>query len=189
LLARPGAPDYHLEVRILLQALLLAAAGAGAGLVLNPLSPRPARLTEPVRSAAEAAAVCKLPGAGPVAPRIGVGEAVPMCIACTAAFVDARTAGEYAAGHVSGAIHVAPGQLPLEALLHLEKFRTVVVYDGDLAAPQAEAVAGLLRARGMTDVRVLGGSWPAWLAAGAPGESGACGSCAPAAPRLQGLGP
>jgi len=173
-------------MRILAQALVLATVGAGAGLALNPLSPRPARLAE-LRTAAEATASCKLPGSGAVAPRIGVSEAVPLCIACTAAFVDARTAAEYAAGHVSGAVHVAPGELPLEALLHLEKFRTVVVYDGDPSAAQAEAVAGLLRARGMTDVRVLGGSWPAWLAAGAPGESGACGTCAPAAIRLQGL--
>ncbi len=68
-------------MRLLLQALLLAAAGAAAGLALNPLSPRPARLSAPVRSAAEAAGSCQLPGAGPVAPRITVGEAAPMCLA------------------------------------------------------------------------------------------------------------
>jgi rhodanese-related sulfurtransferase len=186
LLAPPPDAHYHPPVRILLQALLLAAAGAGMGLALNPLTPRPARLSAPVRSAAEATAACLLPGAGPVAPRIAVGEAAPLCIACTAGFVDARSAAEYAAGHVSGAIHLAPGEPPLAALLYLERFRTVVVYDGDPFGAQAEAVAGLLRSRGMADVRVLSGSWPAWLAAGAPGESGPCDSCAAASSRRSG---
>jgi len=164
-------------VRLLLQALALSAAGAAAGLAMNVASPRPARLSEPVRSAAEAAGACKLPDAAAVTPRISVQQAIPLCIACSAAFVDARSAVEFAAGHVSGAIHVPPGPVPLSALLHLERFRTVVVYDGEPGAPQAEAVAAALRDRGMTDVRVLAGSWSAWQAAGAPGESGPCQSC------------
>lgn len=183
-LAPRADPHYHPRVRLLLQALLLAAAGAAAGLALNPLSPHPARLSEPVRSAAEAAGSCQLPGAGPVAPRISVGEAAPMCLACSAGFVDARSAAEFAAGHVPGAIHLAPGEPPTAALLRLEKFRTVVVYDGDPFSAQAEAVAGVLRGRGLTDVRVLAGSWPAWAAAGAPGESGPCPGCGVASSRL-----
>jgi len=164
-------------VRVLLQALALAAAGAAAGLAMNAASPKPARLSEPVRSWAEAAGACKLPGAAGVAPRISVQEAAPLCIACSAAFVDARSAVEFAGGHVSGAIHLPPGPVPLPALLHLERFRTVVVYDGDPGSAQAEAVAAALRERGMTDVRVLAGSWNAWQAAGAPGESGPCATC------------
>lgn len=164
-------------MRVLLQSLALTAAGAALGLAMNAASPRPARLSEPVRSAAELAGACKLPGAAGVAPRISVQEATPLCIACSAAFVDARTAAEFAAGHVVGAIHVPPGPVPLQALLHLERFRTVVVYDGDPGSAQAEAVAAALRERGMTDVRILAGSWLAWQAAGAPGESGPCATC------------
>lgn len=164
-------------MHLLLQALALTAAGAAAGLVMNTLSPRPARLSEPVRSAAEVAGACTLPGAAGVAPRISVPAAVPLCVACSAAFVDARSAVDFAAGHISGAVHVPPGPVPLQALLHLERFRTVVVYDGDPGGAQAEAVAGALRERGMTDVRVLAGTWTDWMAAGAPGESGPCGAC------------
>lgn len=178
MLARLPAPHYHPRVRTLLQALALTAAGAAAGLAMNAASPRPARLNEPVRSAAEAAGACKIPGATGLAPRISVQEAAPLCIACSAGFVDARSAVEFAAGHVSGAVHLPPGPVPLQALLHLERFRTVVVYDGDAeAARAAETVAAALRERGMTDVRVLAGSWNAWMAAGAPGESGPCGTC------------
>jgi rhodanese-related sulfurtransferase len=186
LLAALPDPHYHPEVRLALQTALLAAAGSLAGLGMNLASPRPVRLFEPVRPAAEVAGVCKLPGAAATLPRIPVGVASPMCTACTAAFVDARGAAEYAAGHVSGAVHAPPGPLAPELLRRLEAFRTVVVYDGDPASGLADAVAVGLRERGLVDVRVLDGSWPAWIAAGAPGESGPCAACATsgvAAPR------
>jgi 3-mercaptopyruvate sulfurtransferase SseA len=165
-------------VRIAGQALSLSLAGALLGFAANALSRQPARLGQPVRSAAEQAGACLLPGARTLLPRISVQEATPMCLACSAGFVDARPAGEYAAGHVSGAVHVPPGEITLAALLQLERFRTVVVYDGDPTGGGAEAVASSLRARGMTDVRILAGAWPAWLAAGGPGESGPCAACA-----------
>jgi rhodanese-related sulfurtransferase len=171
-------------VRLPLQATLLAAAGAALGLGGNLLSPRPVRLLEPVRAAAEEAGICKLPGGPGLTPRIPVTAAAPMCVACSAGFVDARSATEYAAGHVSGAVHLPQGAAPLEILLRLESFRTVVVYDGDPGSGLADAVAATLRGRGLVDVRVLDGAWPAWLAAGAPGESGPCAACGPPGPRL-----
>jgi len=161
----------------LARSLLLSAAGLAAGLAANGLSPRPARLSEPVRSAAEEAGACRVPERTSLVPRISVQDAAPMCVACSAGFVDARSAAEYGAGHVSGALHLAPGEVPLTALLELERFRTVVVYDGDPFSGRAEEVAQALRRRGLMDVRILAGAWPAWLAAGAPGESGACASC------------
>jgi len=163
---------------ILARALLLSAVGLATGLAANALSPRPAPLSEPVRSAAEEAGACRIPERTSLVPRISVEEAAPLCVACSAGFVDARSAAEYGAGHVSGAVHLAPGDVPLAALLELERFRTVVVYDGDPFSGRAEEVATTLRRRGIMDVRILAGAWPAWLAAGAPGESGACASCA-----------
>jgi 3-mercaptopyruvate sulfurtransferase SseA len=165
-------------VRLLAHAAALAAAGSLTGIAANGLSPRPARLAEPVRSAAEQAGACKLPGATSLVPRISVAEAAPLCAACAAAFVDARGAGEFAAGHASGALHLPPGEVPLETLFQLERFRTVVVYDDDPASGHADEVAAALAARGLGGVRVLDGAWPAWIAAGGPGESGACASCA-----------
>ncbi len=165
-------------MRLPTKSLVLAAAGALAGFAANALSPRPARFREPVRPAAEEAGICRLPGALTLSSLISAQEAVPMCVACSAAFVDARGPAEYGAGHVSGAVHLQPGETSLPALLHLERFRTVVVYDGEPGSERAENVAAALRAKGLTDIRVLAGAWPAWIAAGGPGESGPCGTCA-----------
>ncbi len=101
-----------------------------------------------------------------------------MCVACTAAFVDARTPSEYAKGHVSGALHLAPGEAPDLLLWQLAGFKTVIVYDRDPSCEQADAVAQELKSHGVRDVRVLTGAWPAWLAAGAPGSSSPCALCA-----------
>jgi len=165
-------------VRIALEALAISLAGALIGLAANALSPRPASLREPVRAQAESpGAACQLPGQMPIVPRISVQEAAPLCAACTAAFVDARSPGEYARGHVLGALHLAPGEPPDLVLWRLSGFKTVIVYDRDPSCQQADAVAQDLIARGVADVRVLTGAWPAWLAAGGPGSSGSCALC------------
>jgi rhodanese-related sulfurtransferase len=157
---------------------VLDAAGALVGLGVNAASPHPARLGEPVLPAAEAqAGMCQLPGQLPSIPRISVEEAAPMCAACTAAFIDARSASEYAAGHVAGALHLQPGAPADLVLWRLSGFKTVIVYDRDPSCQQADEVAKALIAKGVPDVRVLTGAWPAWLAAGAPGAAGPCTLC------------
>ena len=164
---------------LLRQALLVVAAGVVAGLGANALSPRPAPLGKPVRPAAEAAVACLPdPAAAPV-PRVSAAEAAALCTACSAGFVDARTAAEFAAGHVTGAIHLPPDGHPDEAaaLARLATFHTVVVYDGDQGCRVAEGVARRLAASGLRDVRVLEGAWAGYLAAGGPGASGACSAC------------
>jgi 3-mercaptopyruvate sulfurtransferase SseA len=165
-------------VRTALQALALCVAGSLVGLAANALSPRPAPLSEPVLAQAEtSSAMCQLPGQLPAVPRISVQQATPMCAACTAAFIDARSAAEYAAGHITGALHLAPGEAPDLVLWRITGFKTVIVYDRDPSCQQADAVAQALQARGVADVRVLTGAWPAWLAAGGPGASGPCALC------------
>ena len=126
-------------------------------------------------SAEQPGAVCEDPHASIA--RISVEEAKPLCIACTATFVDARSAEEYAAGHVTGALHLAPGE-PIEPLLPaLRAAERVVVYDRDRECSAANQVAARIQAQGVRDVRVLTGAWPEWLARGGPGESGSCGVC------------
>jgi 3-mercaptopyruvate sulfurtransferase SseA len=166
-------------VRIVLHALALCAAGALLGLAANGLTPRPAPLGTRVTSAAEApGAMCQLPGGrGPVIPRISVEEAAPLCVACTALFVDARSAAEYQAGHIAGAIHLAPGEQVDPVLWRLGVYETVIVYDRDPSCALADQVGKTLRERGARDVRVLTGAWPAWMAAGAPGSTGPCAVC------------
>ncbi len=165
---------------LLRQALLVVAAGVLAGLGANALSPRPAPLGQPVWPAAEAAAGACLadPSAPPVA-RIAAAEAAALCTACSAGFVDARSASDFAAGHVAGAVHLPPAghHDEGEALARLATFHTVVVYDGEESCQLAEGVARRLLARGLRDVRVLDGAWGAWVAAGGPGTSGACSAC------------
>src|SRR5438477_10708058 len=102
-------------VGTLLRAGVIAVAGAVVGIGANFVSPRTAALGLPFYAAAESpSAVCQDPRASVA--RISVQEAKPLCIACAAAFVDARSAQEYASGHVTGAVHVRPGD-PVEPLL------------------------------------------------------------------------
>ena len=96
------------------------------------------------------------------------------------AFVDCRTQDEFAAGHVSGSLHVepalaaAPGPL-VEALAGAS---TVITYcDAAQQCERSLRVASMLRQAGVRDVRVLEGGMPGWLERGFPAESGACGQC------------
>jgi rhodanese-related sulfurtransferase len=178
----PALAGYHGDVkRLAIQTLALCVAGAAVGLAANALSPRTAPLGTPVLPQAEStpgacAATGTTGGFAPV-PRITVEQAQPLCAACSAAFVDARSEEQFTAGHVAGAVHLPPGDVPPRALEHLAKFPTVVVYDGDPSLAMAEAVAMGLREMGVKDVRVLTGAWPEWLGKGAPGSSGPCSIC------------
>jgi rhodanese-related sulfurtransferase len=168
--------------RLSLQTLLLCAAGALVGVGANALSPRTAPLGTPVLPQADSTpGACAVDGVAagfaPV-PRISVAEAKPLCVACSAGFVDARDEEEFTQGHIAGAVHLPPGDVPPPALEVLRRHPTVVVYDGDPAGMMAEAVAMGLREMGVKDVRVLEGAWPAWMAEGGPGTSGACALCA-----------
>jgi 3-mercaptopyruvate sulfurtransferase SseA len=161
---------------LLARAVMLCVGGVVIGLAGNALTPRPAQLGARVYAAAEQpGAACQDPRASVA--RISVEEAKPLCVACAAAFVDARSAQEYAAGHVTGALHLAPGE-PVEPLLaKLKSSPAVIVYDRDRECAAADQVATLLQANGIRDVRVLTGAWPEWLARGGPGESGTCSLC------------
>jgi 3-mercaptopyruvate sulfurtransferase SseA len=161
---------------LLLRAALLCVAGAMVGILGNPFTPHPAPVGKAVVATAE------LPGAAcgeahGAATRISVEAAKPLCISCSAVFVDARSAAEYAAGHVTGAVHLPPGESIAPLLPKLRSRGTVIVYDRDRECAAADTLAAQLQAQGLPDVRVLTGAWPEWLANGGPGESGACDLC------------
>lgn len=165
-------------MRLVRDALGLLVAGALLGLAGNGFTPRPAPLgAQVVAVAEEPAALCQQPGHVSAIPRISVEDAAPLCVSCSAAFVDARSAAEYESGHVTGAFHLAPGDPPEDVLWQLGAYQMIVVYDRDPSCAMADRVAKGLLARGAKDVRVLTGAWPAWAAAGAPGESGPCAGC------------
>jgi 3-mercaptopyruvate sulfurtransferase SseA len=161
---------------LLVRAGLLALAGAALGLGGNLVSPRPARLGTPVSASADrSGAACQDPGGSIV--RISVQEAKPLCVACAAAFVDARTAQEYQSGHITSALHLGPGEAVEPLLPALRAAAMVIVYDRDRECASADRVAAQLQSLGLRDVRVLTGAWPEWLAKGGPGESGSCTIC------------
>jgi 3-mercaptopyruvate sulfurtransferase SseA len=168
--------------RLGIQVLALSAVGAVVGLGANALSPRTAPLGRPVEpKAVSTPGTCGTDASATgfaAVPRITVAEAQPLCVACSAAFVDARTEEEFTAGHVAGAIHLPPGDVPPAALEHVKRFQTTIVYDGDPGCAMADAVAMGLREIGVKDVRVLTGAWPEWLSRGGPGTSGPCAICA-----------
>lgn len=171
-----------MPARLLVQSLALVLAGTLLGAALNAASPRPLPALEPVHPAsASAAAACTDPD-GPArapAPRMPLAEALAACGACTAGFVDARSAAVYARGHVPGAVHLPPVGDPAEAAAYeaLRRFTTVVVYGDEASCDLPGGTVDRLRAGGFHDVRQLDGSWERWQDAGGPAQSGACESC------------
>jgi 3-mercaptopyruvate sulfurtransferase SseA len=172
-------------MRTFLQLTAIVAVGSALGLLLNAISPAPARLGLPVFAAAESgSASCSAPHAqGEAGPSgfatISREQAASLCTACTAGFVDARPASDFARGHIPNALHLPPhGHVDEGRVVReLRRFGTVVVYDSGLGCNLAEAVAAHLKSEGLSDVRILSGAWPAWEQSNAPAESGACAAC------------
>jgi rhodanese-related sulfurtransferase len=168
-----------LAARPLAQAVTLAVAGVAAGLAVNAVRPDGLSLVRPVYAASGATA-----GASCEAPK-GTVRDVDVAEACAladagAAFVDARPAAAFAAGHVAGAIHLpSRGDCPdfEDAIERIRVAPTVVVYDADGSCALARHLAERLVGRGLVDVRVMIGGFPGWCAADRPAEAGSCRAC------------
>lgn len=171
-----------LGVQLLLEAFAIAVLGALCGFAVNVISPRPVDLAVPVSSVAESGeGSCSDPAvANAEIRRISVTDATAACDACTATFVDARSARAFEEGHITGAVHLPPRGHADEAatIQTLAAAPMVIVYDGDSSCQLAEGVAHRLLDAGITNVEILEGAWPGWVAAGGPGASGVCGQCA-----------
>jgi hydroxyacylglutathione hydrolase len=81
------------------------------------------------------------------------------------AALDVRTDGEWAAGHIDGALHVHAGLLP-GRLAEVPRDRPVAVVCG--SGYRATVAASVLRRAGYTDVCNVIGGMMAWKAAGLP---------------------
>ena len=98
----------------------------------------------------------------------------------TFTLIDARSAAEYAAGHVWGAVHVAhDADLAADADLPADRAAPLVVYCK--SGKRAQELQGRLQAAGYTNVRVLGPAQMLW-ADDLPVFN--CGAAAPDAPEL-----
>jgi rhodanese-related sulfurtransferase len=106
---------------------------------------------------------------------ISLADATLLFHSSQAVFVDAREAGEYAAGHINGAIPldtVSFGQNYLAFKERLEKAATIVTYcDGEFCELSHE-LADQLRSMGLKDVRVLRNGWSLWRDQGLPTATG-----------------
>ena len=164
------------EIRVLARASVLLAAGAIAGLVANATREEPLSLTgfEP-----QVACSAEPEESGPVE-EVHAHDASSMCGRAGVFFADARSAEQYALGHVAGAVHLPCDTSASGAdgvLRALGPARTIIVY-GD-TTEEARDVAETLRQRApQADVRVLRGGFPVWEKEGLACASGPCRQCA-----------
>ena len=168
------------------RAACLVGVGTALGLAVN------AGRADGVRfggfAAPSACAASAAPAVGPPAsaepPAVEVlppGDVSGLCHEPGALVADARPAAAFAAGHVSGAIHLpcaASGSAARAAVDLLAGHSTLIVYGGDTA--DALPVAEELRRRaGRPDLRVvvIEGGFERWSAANLACSSGPCPEC------------
>ncbi|TVQ60077.1 MAG: rhodanese-like domain-containing protein [Phycisphaerales bacterium] len=87
--------------------------------------------------------------------------------------IDARTPGEFGAGHIPGARNLrSPDIDERERDPDLERFRTIIVYGADPGSAPAMSMAKKLMRAGYRDVRLFQEGFRSWEAAGLPVERG-----------------
>lgn len=158
--------------KVLIEALRVLVLGSALGLANGVVRGWPAL---PAQTAT--ATSC----GGPIAeqPRvtwIRCDQARPLTADASVTFVDARSAEEFHAGHVTDAVS-APidetGVIGRDVIETLRGSRVVIAYcDTTSGCARSTRLAGLLANAGLRDVRVLEGGMPAWLQSGYPAEAG-----------------
>lgn len=89
-------------------------------------------------------------------------------------FVDARDPGEFAEGHIPGALNISEDAMIMgldAAVSGIEKARPMVVYCGNLACPKSKDLARALEQMGFTAVWVMPEGVEGWKAVGGPVEA------------------
>jgi rhodanese-related sulfurtransferase len=90
-------------------------------------------------------------------------------------FIDARPAGDFAAGHIRGAVNVPASKSAEEIgaqLKGLNRDDEVVVYCDGAECGSSTTVAGRLRELGFSRAAVFFGGWQEWTAARLPVAQG-----------------
>lgn len=156
-------------LRILLEAVLIAALGVTIGLAVNHrlvVDAFDGHLASPVKSSAETRSRLPQP--------VLLAE-VRELAAAGALLVDARESALYAEGRLPGALSLPIGEV--EALLpefrrQVDPARTLVLYCSGYGCPDSFDLGLRLIAEGYGDVRVFEGGFPEWHGAGLPIDKG-----------------
>lgn len=127
--------------------ILLGLAVSTGGMLLWPIVSRPFRQTH----------------------EVGAFETVQLINRRDALVLDVRDTGDYAAGHVTHARHIAEAQLA-ERMKELDKFKSRPIVVTCKTGSRAPAVVGLLRKQGYAEVFALRGGIAAWQQANLPLE-------------------
>ncbi len=102
---------------------------------------------------------------------VGAFEAVQLINRRDALVLDVRDTGDYAAGHITHARHIAEAQLA-NRMKELEKYKSRPIVVSCRTGSRAPAVAGLLRKQGFPEVFALRGGIAAWQQASLPLDKG-----------------
>lgn len=87
--------------------------------------------------------------------------------------VDARTPGEYGAGHIPGARNIRSPDIDSRELdPELTRFKTIIVYGNDPGSAPAMSMVKKMMIAGYKDVRLFEQGFNAWRGAGLPIERG-----------------
>jgi rhodanese-related sulfurtransferase len=174
-----GAPPRWL-LPALVAALLVAAAALAVALTTRtPTAAQPPAAPAAQAPAAQAPAdsAAEVPDAhgglnpdGPPVEQIGLADARARFDAGSAVFIDVRSGGEYAAGHIPGALTITSSELE-QRLAQLPADAAIIAY-GDAARPESgPRGAQIFMELGYPKVIALEGGFQGWQAAGHPVES------------------
>jgi rhodanese-related sulfurtransferase len=145
----------RLAVHVLLPAVAITIAAVIVGLVQNSVSAQPLRLTP-----------------SGLAEIVAFDEAVDVerAVRTGAVLIDSREAGDYAAGHIRGALSVpfADRRAQLDALIRRVPSTTQVIVYCDEGCASAPRLAEWLRAQGWQRVGVFPGGIRLWQQTGLP---------------------
>ena len=151
------------------EAALVLAAGSSSASPGTPRARGPRRSPESVHAAAESGTGCaRARRRAGRRGRLASGSRRPRAVRrVQAGFADARGASEFAAGHVTNAVHLPPAGHADEAIAvaALRAYRSWIVYDGDYTCALADEVAQRLAREG----------WPTYRSSRAPGRPGSRG--------------
>lgn len=143
--------------RMTARAFVIVIASALLGLAVNAVRPDGLPLVQ--------AAQQSIATAAPAGGEISVQDAAMMLLSGRAVFLDARSVGEYVAGHIKGAISAPVDDyesVKSQVKAAAAGKQAVITYCDGMFCPLSQELADRVRADGIENVRVLKNGWELW---------------------------